>query len=167
MMGFYRFSNGWLTLRGGSNRSNWRLKCCGQSSRDYDVMTLALGGRQGRKIGSAPLDGTPTIRGKEAVVPIRAAAVHNQILTSSIDGGKFSDPEQGVQAEMWDAAKIRLDRLNEARNAASSLFVEALGYPVVGLGEDQRVTLRYARSSAQVLPACLAALLELSELLPL
>jgi hypothetical protein len=54
MTGFYRFCNGWLTLGLGSNCGNWRLMCCGQSSRDYDVMTLALGERQGRKIGSAP-----------------------------------------------------------------------------------------------------------------
>jgi hypothetical protein len=55
MTGFYRISNGWLTLGLGSNWGNWRLMCCGQSSRDYDVMTLALSEqRQGRKIASAP-----------------------------------------------------------------------------------------------------------------
>jgi hypothetical protein len=96
-------------------------------------------------------------------VPIRAAAVHNQILTSPINGGKFSDTEHGRQGETAIEAEKRLAALNALTNTAFSLFVEALGYPVV----DHRLALRPARALSRVMPALTVALLELSERLPL
>lgn len=151
MTGFYRISNGWLTLGLGSNCGNWRLMCCSQSSRDYDVMTVVLDSRNDTE-------------GEGRPVPIRAVAVtHNQFLASPNDGGEFSATEHDRQGETAIEAEKRLAELNEVRSAASLLFFEALGYPVV----DRRLRLRKARPLSEAWPACLAAMIELSELLPL
>ncbi|HXJ25771.1 MAG TPA: hypothetical protein VNH17_08730 [Streptosporangiaceae bacterium] len=80
-------------------------------------------------------------KGEGRAVPIRAvAAAHNQILASPNDGGQFSDTEHHKQEETACEAEKRLAALNALMNTASSLFVEALGYPVV----DHRLRLRRA-----------------------
>ena len=96
MMGFYRISNGWLTLGLGSNWGNWRLKCCGESSRGYDVMTLALGGR----------DDTNW----EGAVPKRAAvnlAEHDPSPTPC-DGKVLTTGKRLTQAKVypWEARSL-------------------------------------------------------------
>jgi hypothetical protein len=97
-------------------------------------------------------------------VPTRAEAVtHNQFLAPLNDGGKFSDTEHSRQGETAIESEKRLAALNALMNTASSLFVEALGYPVV----DHRLALRPARALSRVMPALTVALLELSERLPL
>jgi hypothetical protein len=140
-----------LTLGLGSNRGNWRLMCCGQSSRDYDVMTVVLDSRNDTE-------------GEGRAVPIRAVAVtHNQFLAPPNDRGEFSATEHDRQGETAIKAEKRLAELNKARSAASLLLFEALGYPVV----DRQLRLRPPRLPPEVMPACVGALIELSEILPL
>jgi hypothetical protein len=57
MMGFYRISNGWLTLRGGSKRHRREFLAGVFRNSNYALMTVVLGIRwdnQGCNIGSAP-----------------------------------------------------------------------------------------------------------------
>ena len=96
-------------------------------------------------------------------MPVRAVinlADHDES-PASADEGKLSEPEHDMQEKTADEAEKRLAALNQLMNAASSSLFEVLGYPVV----DRQLRLRLPRPQPEAIAACVAAVLELSELL--